>query len=220
MLGSFQRSERRGDSGISIRTRRRDDPCRERRVIAASVLHMQYEREVENFGFQLRKFSVGSQHTQKVLRSAEFGIRMVYVKAVVKDIMVVRLVAVNAQHRENAYQHQTLPYNVVYADIVSLFVVRPQRKHAPRQAHHHVLAGSLEYDVLCEIFRKFAELSQRIRKFFQLFFIGQIAHKQKIRNLLETISVALYQTVYQLVYAVPAVIELALARHVNAVDFL
>ena len=70
-------------------------------VVAAAVLHMQDERDVQHLRLQIAVLAVGAQHAQDVFGHRKAAVGAVDVEAVVADVMVVGMVAVDGQHREH-----------------------------------------------------------------------------------------------------------------------
>ena len=220
VLGTLEGRERRRDRRIGVRPRRGDHARGECRVVAAAVLHMKYQRKVEHARLERRKALVRTKHAQKVLRRREVGIGVVYVKAVVVDEVVVRVIAVDSQHREHAHQPKALAYHVVDADVVKLLVIARKREHAALQTHHHILARRLEDDVLGEIARQFAHLGKQRLELLKLFFVGQFAQDEQIGDLFKPEPVVLDQPVHEVVDAVSAIVKLAVARDMLALGVL
>ena len=99
MLGSLEGGERRCHGGIGVRARGGNDAGRKGRVVAAAVLHMQHERDVEGLGLKLRVVFVRTEHHEDVFRRGEQRVRAVDVHALVVKIVAVGMVAVDAELR-------------------------------------------------------------------------------------------------------------------------
>ncbi len=75
--------------------------CGEGGVIAAAVLHMKNERHIKHLSLKLGVFSVGTQKRENNLGCRHRRIGVMNVKALVAQIMIVSVIAVNREHREH-----------------------------------------------------------------------------------------------------------------------
>ena len=66
--------------------------------VAAAVLHVQEQSDVQHVGFQVGVLAVGAQHLQQVFGGGQFGFGAVNVHAAVALVIMVGMVAVNRQH--------------------------------------------------------------------------------------------------------------------------
>ena len=73
------------------------------------------------------------------------------IQAVAVVIMAVGLVAVDAEHREQGDELETLAHDVGQGDIVAPLVIGGQVQHAAGQGIHNILAGRLQNDIPHEV---------------------------------------------------------------------
>ncbi len=163
MLRAFERAERRGDDRVGVGAGRSDDVRRKAGVVAAAVLRVQHEREVENAGFQRGITVVDAEHVENVFGGGKLRPRRVDEKAVVGVFIVhVGLIAVNGKLREQRNHFDALAQHIFKRGVVRLFVIGVKRQHAARQGVHHVEARRLHDDVAHEIRRQGAVAEQQV----------------------------------------------------------
>ena len=77
-----------------------------RRVVAAAMLHMQHQRQIQHLGLQIRKMPVRTEHHEKVLRHGQILVGMMDVKAAVLAVVVIGVIAVDSHQRQRANENQ------------------------------------------------------------------------------------------------------------------
>ena len=182
---AFEGAQRRRHRGIGIRARRSDDTGGKGGVVAAAVLGVQQQGHIQHPGLQLGVLHIRPEHPQKVLRRGERGVRAVDIHAAVALIVVIGVVAVDRQHREDAGQLDALAQHVGDAQVRDPGVIGRQRQHAAGHGVHHVMAGSLHDDVPGEVGGHRAAFSHHGTELFQLRGGGQLAEQQQIARFLK-----------------------------------
>ena len=116
-------------------------------VVAAAVVRVEDEGNVQHPGLQLGVGAVRPQNAQDVLRRGELGVRLVDEQALAVVIVAVGLVAVHRQQGEQRNQLHGLPQHVGDGNIFRVLVIGIEGEHAAGQGVHHVAAGGLHDDV-------------------------------------------------------------------------
>ena len=111
------------------------------------MLHMKDQCRIKNPGFQICIFLVRSEHVKNVFRRRTVGIRTVDIHTAIQIIMVIRMIPVNSQHREDTDKIHRLAENIFHGIIRNLIIVGGQRQHALRHGIHDILTGRLHNDI-------------------------------------------------------------------------
>ena len=220
VLGPLEAGQRGRDHAVGVAAGGGDDVRGEGGVVAAAVLHVQNQCQVQHAGFQVGVGLVGPQHAQKVLRGGKAVIRAVDIEAFVTLIVVVAVVAIYRQQRKHGDQHQTLPQHIGQRHVAHVVIIAGQREHAAAQGVHHVAAGGLHDDVAHEVGGKRAAIRQRALKKGQFLTGGQLAKEQQVSDFLKAEAVLPGLCAHQVRDVVPAVEKAALAGNGFAVDLL
>ena len=192
------------------------EPGGEGGVVAAAVLHVQQQRDVQHVRLQRGIALVRAQHAQQILRRRKRRVGAVDVHALPVDIIVVGMVAVDGQHRQHADQLEALLKLGLQAAVADGIVIAGQRQHAAGQRVHQVLAGSLHDDIAGEVGGQIAAGGQRAAEGGQLLLGGQIAQQQQIGRLLKGKALAA-QPADEVIDIIAAVPQPARAGHLLAV---
>ena len=219
MLGALQAGKRRRDDGVGVRPGRGDDAGREGRVVAAAVLHVQQQGNVQHVGLEVGVLLVGTQHLQQVFRRGQARVGAVDVHAAAALIVIVGVVAVDRQHRENADELDALFQLGLQVGLANVVIVAGQRQHAAGQRVHQVVTGGLHDDIAHKVCRQVAAFGKAGGEALELLFVRQVAEQQQIGRALKRIALAA-QTADQVIDVVAAVPELALAGNLLAVALL
>ena len=94
------------------------------------MLRVQNEREVEYLRLERRELSVLTEKPQEVLRGRKLRVGEVYEETLTAVVVLLGLVAVDRQEREDGDQLQALPEDVRDRDVVRVVVVRVEREDA------------------------------------------------------------------------------------------
>ena len=135
--GAFQGREGRSNGGVGVRPGGSDHAGGEGRVVAAAVLHVEDEGDVQGLGLQLRVLHVMPQHPQNIFCRGEVRVRAVDVHAVVVLIVVVGVVAVHGQHGELGNEAHALADGIGQI-AVDLVIVAGQGEDAAGHGVHDV----------------------------------------------------------------------------------
>ena len=188
VLGAFQRAQSRRDGRICIRAGRGDDAGGEGRVVAAAVLGVEYQREVEHLGLQGCEGAVGSQRPEQHLGRRLTGKWVVDIQTVALRIMVVRLIRVHREQGEQRYELEALSEHVVDAQVHDVVIVRSEGQHGLGERVHEVLARSLEDNVAHEVLGQHARVGQKLHKVVKLILSGELREQQQIHYLFKTVA--------------------------------
>ena len=179
-------------------------------VVAAAVLGVEGEADVQHVGLPEGVGGVRPQQGEDVLRRGQLRLGGVYVKAV-PALVGVGLVAVDAEYREQGDELETLAHDVGQGDIVAPLVIGGQVQHAAGQGIHNILAGRLQNDIPHEVAGQGTVVGQLVFKALQLRRVGQAAQQEQIGGLLKAEPPLLQRPRHQLLYIDAAVVELAVA---------
>ena len=78
-------------------------------VVAAAVLHMKHQGNIQYLGFQRGVRAVGTKNMQDIFGCGKLRYGLVDKQAVAVMIVAVSLIAVNGQHGKQTDQLHTLP---------------------------------------------------------------------------------------------------------------
>ena len=214
VTGPLQGGQGGGHGGVSVRTRGGHHPGGEGGVVAAPVLHVEDEGDVQGLGLQLGVGHVVAEHPQDILRGGQAGVRPVDVHAVVVLIVVVGVVGVHRQHGKLRDQPDTLPDGVAQA-AVDLVVVVGQGEHAPGHGVHDVPGGGLHDHVPGEVGGQGPAVGQDGGELRQLLRGGHLAEDQQVGDFLKAELLG-PQAADEVLDVVPPVPQLPLAGHALA----
>ena len=82
------------------------------RVITAAMFHMENQSHIQYMRLHLCILHIRPEHTQEILCCRQLWIRTMNIHAFITLIVIVRMVAVNRQHRHGANQHHTLAKHI------------------------------------------------------------------------------------------------------------
>ena len=184
------------------------------------MLGVKHQAQVQDVGLQVGVLAVRPQQGEDVLRGGQVRPGGVDVQAVAVFVVVVGLVGVHRDQREDGDQVDALAHHVGQGDVVRLVVVAGHGEHAPGQGVHHVAAGGFQDHVPHEVGGQAAVERQLLVESFQLVGGGQLAEHQKISGLLKTKPLVPYKPAGELLYRVAPVVQFALTGHLFAVHHL
>ena len=180
---------------------------------------MQQQGDVQHVGFQLGVFLVGAQHLQQVLGGGKLRLGAVDVHAAAALIIMVGVVAVDGQHREDADELDALLQLGLQIGLADVVIVAGQGQHTAGQRVHQVAAGGFHDDVPHKVGGQVAAFDQAVLEGVQLGFVGQVADEEQVSSFLKGIAFAA-QAPDEVIHVVAAVPEFAVAGHFFAVLFL
>ena len=132
--------------------------------------------------------------------------------------MVEGVVAVNRNHREDANQHQALAHDVLDRDIVGAAVVGGEHQDALGEGDHDVPGGGLHDDVAGEVAGEGPAGGEGTGELPELFPVRELAEKQQVGGLLKAEAVFGGEAADEVLDIDAAVVELAVAGDLLAVD--
>ena len=135
---ALQRGDSRRDSRIGVCAGGGDDVGGEGRVVAAAVLGVDNERDIENIGFKRGELPVGAQHIKDILGGGVFGLRVAYEKALMQLEVFVGAVSVHGNEGHFGYYLYRLAQDVLGGDILRILVVGIKREYAFLERVHNV----------------------------------------------------------------------------------
>ena len=212
VLGTLEGAERRRNCRIGVRAGGRYHMHGKGRIVAAAVLCVEHQREVKELCLEGGELAVGAEHVEDVLRKRKLRIRLADDEAL-PLLEVVRLIAVNRDQREQRDQRQTLAQYVRNGDVIRLFIIGIERKHALGEGVHHVVAGRLHDDVAGEDGRKHTQIREELHEIRELLLVGELAEQEEVGCLLEAGAVVRRKAGNELLDIDAAVIELAVTRN-------
>ncbi|MPM45317.1 hypothetical protein SDC9_92003 [bioreactor metagenome] len=107
-------------------------------VIAAAVVGVEHQRNIQHPGLQLRIPPVLTQHPEKILRRGQLRPWLVD-KQALPLVEPIGLIGVNRQQRHNGNHLQALAQHISKADVIGLIVIAKQRQHRALHGVHQVL---------------------------------------------------------------------------------
>ena len=179
VLGPLQRAERRRHRRIGVCAGRGDHVRGKGRVVAAAVLRMQNEAQVEHFRFQSGKFAVVAQHVEDVFRGGKVLLRLVDKEGGVRVIVSVSLLAVYGQKRKLRDQLERLAQYVLFGYVVRARIVGVEGENTARQHVHHVARGRLHDDIPHEGGGQAAEIRQDLAEALEVCLRRQVAEQKQ-----------------------------------------
>ena len=196
VLRAFQGRESRRDDGIGIGAGGGDHACRKGRVVSAAVLHMEDQGRIENPSLQLRIFLIRTKHIKDVFCCGAVRVGAVDVHAPPQIVVIVGMITVNGQHREDADEAHGLAEHIFHRVIGNPVVVGGQRQHAFRHGVHDILARRFHDDVPGEVLRKSPKLVKLFAEGIEFLPVRKLSHEKKVGHLLKApVSDAIYQII-------------------------
>ena len=206
---SLERSYSRRDRRIGIGSRRTGYADRERRVVAAAVLGMQHQRQIERARVELRIAAL--EHIEKILRYRKFLLRKADMQRAPLIAVTHDVVRIGDDRGKLRDQIDRLPHQVIARGIVRVIVEGVHAEHAAGQNIHDVLPLHVENVHLRLVMQRHEIVNQRTEG-RQLLPVGQVARQKKKDGLLETEPFLGLNTPYQVFDADTPVDQLARNR--------
>lgn len=217
---SLERAERAGDSRVGVRASGGDDARGERRVVAAAVIRMEDETEIEQLGFELAEIFVRADQIENGFRMGKALDRIVQDEAVVVVVVVINAIGVRSDDRQAADQLQTLAHDIWQADIVGAFVVGVEREHRARESVHHIVGWRFHDDIAHKTVWQRAVVVHLLNEKVQLRGAWQFASEQEIGDLFKAVALVVDDATHKLLHVVAAIEQLTVAGHRIAVGVL
>ena len=141
VAGAFERERRGGQHAVGVGVSRGDDVRRERGVVAAAVVGVKNEAQIQQIRLQPGVLGVFADHHQKAFGRGFAVLGVAQEQALAQVVMGLDLIGIGRHHRVAGDQVDALPQYVGERDVVGLVVVDVRGQNGPRQAVHDVLAG-------------------------------------------------------------------------------
>lgn len=101
-------------------------------IVASAVLCVKHESKIKEFGFKWCVITGDTQHTQGVFCRGQSFFRAVDNQTLPAVVVLIRLIAVNRQHREGGDEKQALTQDVFRGYVVRIIVIGVKSQHAAR----------------------------------------------------------------------------------------
>ena len=148
------------------------------RVVAAAVLHVQHQRQVKHPRLQRRILLVRAQQAQDIAGGGQLFTGVMDVHAAAALIMVVGVVGIDRDQREDRHQHEALAQDVGQRQVVGAVVVGREGQDAAREHVHHVVGGRFHDNVADEIGRQRAPAGEQLAEPAVLLLVGEPPENQ------------------------------------------
>ena len=135
-------------------------------------------------------------------------------------IVIISVISVNRNHREDRNEHQALAQHVGQADIVGIVVVGCQRQHAARHLVHNIVRGRLHNDVAREVGRQRPSLGKQRLECLKLSLVRQSSEQQQICGLFVSLAAVLQETAYQVFDIIASITQFARNGYFDAIHLL
>ena len=143
MQRALQRGDRAGDRAVGVGAGGGQHAAGKGRVVAAAVLGMQGEHQVQKVRLFRGKLIVPAQHVQEVLRQRHVLLRHVQVERLSIVIVLLGGVGVGHNDRKARRQFHRLAHDVFNGRVVRVGVIGIEREHRAGELVHDVFAGRL-----------------------------------------------------------------------------
>ena len=215
--GTLQRAHGAGDGAVAVGTAGGHGAADVGGVVAAAVLSVDHEHQVEEAGFVVGEGVVLAEHPQEVLCHGELRVGIVDIEGVVIVVVALGGKGVGDDGGEPRHQLDGLAHEVLGGEIIGTVVVGVECQNAARQLVHDILAGGAEDHVLHEALGQLPRLEEHILKLIQLLPGGELAHQQQEHHLGEAEGLVLAMGFHNIFHADAAVVQLAGGGHALAV---
>ena len=186
VTGTFERQDRRRHRGVDVGEGARHDVRGEGGVVAAAVLSVKDEREVERLRLQPRVAAILADHRQEVLRRGLPGIGVAEEERRAVVVVRLRLEGVGRNRRDGADEVDGLLQALLDGEVVgiSLGIERVGEQDGARDGVHEVLRRVMHDRVFLEPVRKLAVGAEHVLPLDQLPRVGKFAEEQQVGRLL------------------------------------
>ena len=210
VLRALQRADGRGDGGIGVRPGGGNGAAGEGGVVAAAVLGVADQTQVEQARLLVGELLVRPDHAQEIFRDGEARLGAVQIQTVVIKIVALDNVSVRNDDGETGDQLDGLAHHVFHGQTVRIGVAGVERQHRTPQLVHDVVAGIFEDHVLSEVLRQRGVGVQNGVEHLILLARGELAQQQKVGDLGEAEALFADVGVHKVGQVVAAVDQAAL----------
>ena len=216
VLGAFQAGDAAGIGRIRICAAGGEHAGGEGRVVAAAVLGMEHEHDVEHLGFLRGVAHVGAQHPQHGLGRGQAGLGRVDVHAAA-GLLLARQVAQRRQAGQAAQQLHGHVDLVLGGDEVCILIVGVQQQDAAGEHVHGACRGRVHDQVGHKAVRQVAPLVEHGVESVERGLVGELASDQQEGELLVAKAPFCRSVVHQVEDVVAAQGQAALIGGLHAV---
>ena len=185
VLGALQRADGRADGRIGVRAGAGQHAAGEGRAVAAAVVRVDEQAEVEQTRFLVGELLVGAVGAQNMLRRALALGGQVEVHAGPVIDAALDLVGVDHHRGQLGDQVDALAQDVGQAVVLGVLVVAVHGQHASRHLVHQVRRRRVQDHVVGKALRQLAVVLQQLAELSVLLLRGQGAEQQQPDDLLK-----------------------------------
>ena len=217
MLRPLERTDSAGVRGVRIGVGRGQHARGKRGVVAAAMLGMQAQHDVQHARFLSRELAIGTQHGQDGLGRGLTGNEAMHDHGAVIVSSLLRVVGQHHDARQTRDQRDGGVDLVMSRTILGVRVVGVQQQDGALQHVHDVGRGVAHDHRGGEAVGQFALGIERGDEAVELLLCGQLAHEQQVRHLLEVEAAIGHAGVQQVVHVVAAIAQHTLVGYLLAV---
>jgi len=173
----LQTADGRGNGRVGIRPRRGEHTAGERGIVAAAMLGVQNQADVQQLRLLAGEAAVEAHRGKDVFGKRHPVDRRMKKQALVVVIALFHLIGVDHNRRNARNQFNGLPDDVFQRHILRQLVVAVQRQHAAGQLIHNIRRRRLDDHILDKALRQLAVLLQQAREAGKLLRRRQIAEQ-------------------------------------------
>ncbi len=178
-------------------------------VVAAAVLSVQHQRQVQQLGFEGRVLAVVAQHVEEIFGGGEFRARGVNHQTAPAVIINVGVIAIDRQQRERGNQLQRLPQHIGDGDILGAIIEDIHGQNTLRHGVHHIATGQLEDGIVHEIIRQRPCRADTGDIIGQLIGGRQLPEKQQVADFLESVAAIRQETGDEVIHVQSAINQMS-----------
>ena len=189
MARTLQAADCRGVSGIRIGIGARNGATGKRRVIAAAVLSMQHEHNVERFRLRVGELSIGTKHRQNGLGGRLAWNVVVNEHGVAEEFIAHHMIGKHHDSRKARKQHDGRVDFMLRATVFCFIIEGVQLQHRATHSVHQIARGRLHDVIRREAIGQVALGGNKVVEGFQLLGRRKLARHKQVRRFLEAETV-------------------------------
>ena len=189
MARTLQTADRRGVSGIRVGIGARNSAAGKRRVVAAAVLSMQHEHDVERFRLSVGKLSIGAQHRKNSLGGRLAGNVVMNEHGVAEEFIAHHMVRKHHDARKAREQHDSRIDFMLRAAVLRFVIESVELQHRAAHSIHQIARRRLHNVIRRESIGQVALGGDEVVEGFQLFGRRKLARHKQVCRFLEAEAV-------------------------------